>query len=463
MIIMKILLLHVPPLYHRFSSSKQTKTKAITYPPLGLLYIGGVLEKEGHNVDLIDFMAEENPKDLLKKTLPSADVVGISVYTKAYKEAAQIAQSIKKMNPNIPIIIGGPHSTFYPDRALHDIPAADISVEGEGEEVIKDIMKVLNGTKKISEISGIQYRKGKKIKAGKPAKIIKDLDPIPLPARHLVDKYEYGTLNNANFYIQKFTAFLTSRGCPFKCRFCTRHVLSMKNFRVRSAENVIKELIEVNKNYGSVMIVDDNFLLDKKRANKILDGIIENGLNLEIYIQGARVDSADINLYKKMKKAGVKHLCFGLESGNQDVLNFYNKQITLSQIREAINLSKKMKFFTVGNFILGAPIETKKHIEQTIKFACSLPLDIATFNPLFYQRGSDLWIEAVKNGKLKKDEVSIADSRKGLGNFTGEELEKYCEIAVKRFYLRASYIIRLIIKSIINRNFTILRVGRNYV
>jgi len=396
MIKVNILLIHIPPLFHRISSSKQFKTKAIIYPPVGLLYIGRSLEDEGHNVEIIDFNTEKHPKETLIKSLPSADAVGISIYTMTHREAAHIAQLIKEINPDIPIIIGGPHCTYHPDKALSDIPAADICVEGEGEFVIKDIMKVLNGTKKLSEVPGVQYRKEGKIKVGKPVKIIMDLNSISFPARHLIDKYEYGKLDNTNFYKQKFTAMITSRGCPFKCRFCTRKNFSLKKFRVRTAENVINELKEINEKHGSVMIVDDNFLLDKKRVHRILDGIIKNGIDMEIYIEGARVDSADRNLYKKMKKAGVKHLYFGIESGNQDVLDLYQKEITLPQIRKAINLSREMNFFTIGNFILGAPIETKKHLEQTIKFACSLPLDIAIFNPLFYLRGSDLWLEAVK-------------------------------------------------------------------
>ena len=121
-----------------------------------------------------------------------------------------------------------------------------------------------------------------------------------------------------------------------------------------------------------------------------------------------------------MRKAGVKYIMFGIESGNQDVLDFYNKRITLQQIRKAVDLSKKMGFIVAGNFILGAPIEKKQHISKTIKFACSLPLDIVLFYPLNYQYGSYLWFEAVKSGKIRKEDgfSIVADSRKGLGNFT---------------------------------------------
>ena len=119
-----------------------------------------------------------------------------------------------------------------------------------------------------------------------------------------------------------------------------------------------------------------------------------------------------------MKKANVRYLGFGIESGNQDVLDFYNKKITLDQIRKAVKLANEMNIIARGTFIFGAPIETKKHFENTIKFACSLPLDVAIFCPLAYCPGSDLYNEAIKAGKINKNERSIvADSSRGLGNF----------------------------------------------
>ena len=136
---MNVLLLHIPPLFHRFSSSKESKTKALIYPPVGLLYIGKSLEDAGYNVEIIDFNVDDHPKEKILRILPSVKAVGISIYTVTRKEASEIAQFIKNNKSDIPIIIGGPHCTFHPDKALNDITAADICVEGEGEFVIKDI------------------------------------------------------------------------------------------------------------------------------------------------------------------------------------------------------------------------------------------------------------------------------------------------------------------------------------
>lgn len=164
-----------------------------------------------------------------------------------------------------------------------------------------------------------------------------------------------------------------------------------------------------------------------------------------------------------MKKAGVKHLYYGLESGNQDVLSFYNKNVTVDQIRKAIILSSEMDFFTAGTFILGAPIETKKHIENTIRFATSLPLDVVIFTILTYKFGSQLWDEAVKSGKISRSDgyTVVADRSKGLGNFTREELEEFYRIAMKRFYIRPRYLIRQILKVFKDEDFNAIKARLN--
>jgi anaerobic magnesium-protoporphyrin IX monomethyl ester cyclase len=402
--------------------------------------------------------------------MQSAGAVGMHVYTYACEEAAIIAQKIKELDPSIPLIIGGPHPTIHSKTALSDIPAADISVEGEGEHVINDVVEALQGRKNLSEVNGVQYREKNTIKRGKLPVLIEDIDSIPFPSRHLTDKYEkaYGRIHNAYFLRPLVTAIATTRGCPHKCRFCSRHTLThiptYKRYRVRSAENVINEFVEINEKYQSAFIVDENFLADKKRAHKIMDGLIDHGTTIELFVEGTRVDSAEEELYRKMKKANVRYLGFGIESGNQDVLDFYNKKITLEQVRTAVVLANKMNIITRGTFIFGAPLETTRHFENTIKFACSIPLDIAVFCPLAYAPGSDLYNEAVQQGILhENDRAVIACSEQRLGNFTKEELEQISYTAFKRFYFRPRYMIHELIKMVKSRDFRLVKMGLNYL
>ena len=447
-----------------FISPSNKKLESPRFPPLGLLYIASSLIDEGNKVKIIDLIVEKNPIPEILKNLKDVDLVGISTNSFTNKVSASVAKLIKETDPSIKVVIGGPHCTFFPRQSLVDIPYADISVEGDGERTVKYLVNALNGYGKLSDIPGVYYRIKNKINAGKPAEIISNLDKISFPARFLVEKNEYGKVGNSFFFRPKITSMATTRGCPFRCRFCSRNDY-FKNFRQRSAENVVKEIIEINDKYKTVIITDENFLTDTKRADKIFDKLIQQGTKIDLAIEGTRVDTAEKGLYKKMKRAGVKFIAFGIESGNQDVLDYYNKKITLDQIRKAVKLANKMNFTCVGNFIFGAPIETQKHIEQTIKFARSLPLDIAFFYPLSYMWGSDMWHEAIKNGKISETEGYFvhADSTRELGNFTFEQLKTFCKKAEKEFFYNPHYIFRRLIKTIKTLNFRLLKIQLNSI
>jgi len=431
-------------------------------PPLGLLYLASSLEKNGHRVKLIDFVAEQYTVEKLKNEISKVDFIGITVTSHMATSVAKVTNLIKSFYPNKTVIIGGPHCTIQCKEVLNEIKA-DIAVVGDGEEVILEIVDALNGKKDLSEVHGIFYRKKGKIKEGLPSKEIEDLDSLYFPARHLIKDYTYGkdTISGVTYFARgKITTIMTTRGCPFNCRFCVSKSI-FKKYRLRSAENVVKELEEISKEYDSVFAVDDNFLMDTKRAHKIMDLLIEKKLDLDIWVSGVRVTDADEELFKKMKKAGVKSLEFGIESGNQEVLNYYNKKITLKQVEKAIRLSKKIGFLTIGNFILGAPIETDKHINDTILFAKNLNLDFAFFYAFNFLKGSEIWEDAYKQGKIKENEIfAPCDSRRGLCNFTPEELRDRLHKAFLSFYIAPKYMISQFIRSIfVYGNFRVLETG----
>ncbi len=416
--------------------------KTTVFPPLGLLYIGSILEKNGHKAEIIDFGLEPNPRLILEKKLKNADAVGMTVYTNTYPKSAEYARLIKQLNPNIPILIGGPHCTFMKSRALKDIPNADIAVELEGENVILEIIKYLEGKRLLSDIPGIFYRNHDSVYMGAPLTIVDDLDAVPFPARHLVKQYEYGHFPFGYIVKQKFTSMITSRGCAFRCKFCSRYsnVIQGYGFRQRSANNIIKELREIAEGYRSVSIVDDNFMANPRLSEKVYDAIIAENIDLDIMIVGARADTASRSLYAKAKKAGVRYIHYGIESGNQDILDYYKKQLTLQQIRNAVNLAREAGFFISASFIYGGPTENKKHLAKTTDFLCSLPLDTVVIRPFYYDMGAELWNFERKNGRLRDDEYVVrGDVARGLGLLTPEEIDHAIQHAYKRFYFNLSY------------------------
>ena len=438
-----------------------------SFPPLGLLYLGKILEMKNYHVEIFDGNAEQLDDKKIKKIAERSEIVGLTIYSqpKDKEYALSISRKLQEYNPKIKLIIGGPHVSLLTEESLKEFNA-DIAVKGSGEPVIASLVNSIKLNKPIEKLPGVCYKKDNRIIFNLKENKIQNLDDLPFPARHLTDKYTYGYIMNTKLGKGKATSILTSRGCPHRCRFCGLKA-HIPYFQKRSVNNIIKEIDEiVSQGYNTIIFTDDNFLADRKRIEKIMDHIIENHPGLTLWINEARADSGDKFLYEKMKKAGVKIIHFGIESGNQDVLDYYNKKLTISRIKDTIKLSHKMGFLTIGSFILGAPIETEKHFQKTIKFAASLPLDLASFFALRYVYSSDIWKEAEKEGKInyKKDGHFIyADSSKNLGNFSTDEIIDYTRKGYNRFYYNPLLWFRILYRSISKREPWLLYVGFKFL
>ena len=430
-------------------------------PPLGLLYLAKILELQGHTVKVIDCNTEGFNDNSLRQAIQSSDVVGMTIYSglKNLENSLLISKKIRQYAPEIPFIIGGPHCTIVPEQALCD-HSADIAVCGEAEYIIIPVIEALEGKRPLSSVPGIFYRQKDKIHRTKKNHQIMDLDPLPFPSRHLVKKNSYGYVYGTKLIKGEVTSLIGSRGCPHRCTFCQVSSFLPK-YRTRSLENIFQEIDEiVSMGYNAIAFVDDNFLADKKKAEAIMEYIIRQQYDLTLWIMDTRVDSADRHLYEKMRDAGVTNIFYGIESGNQKVLDFYNKKFTLSQIRHAVNLSKEMGFLVGGNFIIGAPIETKKHIQDTITLAKSLPLDTVLFNHFRYPQGAPIWREAVKQGKINPDEFSvISDSKRGLAQFDAKTIDDYCMKAYRNFFFNPRYWFREISYALSHQDITYIELG----
>jgi len=432
-------------------------------PPLGLLYLASLMEQRGDTVTILDFTAEPYDERTLEDHAKDADVVGVSMLSTSVEKTVTIVNFLKQQHPQLPIVIGGPHCTLFPEKSLQETKA-DLCLQGEGEASIIPLLDAIETKTLLSSIPGIYYRSHGTIMQGKPTRLISDIDSIPFPARHLVKHYAYGRGYRPHSKGGEFTSIITSRGCPYRCTFCSRHSVTMEHYRSRSVDSILDELHLIqDQGYQHVECKDDCFPVNLKRAQQLFKGIIQEKIDLHFYITSARANIFDASLYHTMKKAGVVHLQFGLESGNQEVLDFYHKQMTLKDIRQAVKESSRAGFSTAGSFILGAPLETPSHFSTTLSFATSLPLDSVTFLPLRYMAGSDLWCEAVRQGKIREDEYLIdAGSERGLGHVTTRQLHQSCARAQKAFYLRPSFWFHLLRSPLRTHDFRLIQSYLSY-
>lgn len=393
---MKVLIIN-PPTLHMSGSSKPA-----LYVPVGILYIAAVLQKSGHDVSVYDTKLGCNivregkllhfgdSYETIKKNIREAkpDVVCISNPFTVYMEAAlRVAEIAKEAGRNIKTIIGGPHASVAPKDFLKN-KRIDFAVMGEGEYTVPGILKCLEGKMPLSEIKNIAYRKGGKIIVAKRADFIADLDALPLPAYHLVDmeKYFTGKFSPRSEYTGRAISMITSRGCPFGCVFCSIHLHMGSKWRANSAEYVISHIKHVVRDYGVRLIhfEDDNFTLDRKRFEKILDGIIEGGINVKWDTpNGVRADTLDESLLLKAKKSGCQYLIVGVESGSQRVLDkIVGKRLDLKKVVEIAKTCKKIGLDLEAFYVVGFPGETLAEIEETFKFAKMLNEKYGVF-PMF--------------------------------------------------------------------------------
>lgn len=461
---MKILLINPPLIW-----SESRRGEGIV-PPLGLLYIASQLRVHGYNdVELLDaralcFNREEIKKEVIKKR---PDIVGITSMTINADIAYKIALDIKQELPDVPMIYGGSHVSAIPLIVLEECKAIDYAVIKEGDFTIIKLLDVIKKGEGIENVQGIVYRKKDKIIMTDIRKPVADIDSLPFPARDLLQWDKYSRIVHSSLFSKKtskrFTGIITSRGCPFGCVYCDKSVFG-RNWRARSAENVIAEIVEVVKKYGvgDISFHDDLFTFDKERVFKICDGIQENGLDIS-WSASARVDTVNKEMLERMHKAGCDSIFFGFETGDSQILDNIHKQTTLLQMEKAAKLCKEAGICVIGSFMFGLPGETRETARKTLEFAKKINCDIAHFNITTPFPGSSLYSQ-LKN----KNRILIYDWGKynlhGQNaifkheNMSAEEIAEITTQAYKEYYLRLGYILPRL-KNFINNPFDFMRAG----
>jgi anaerobic magnesium-protoporphyrin IX monomethyl ester cyclase len=375
-------------------------------PPLGIMYLASTLEAEGVEVSVFDHAAEGTS---IKKVVDWAikedpDILGLSVLVTSSLTASRIAKEVKKKKSDITIVLGNHHATFNAERILRKYPYVDLVVRGEGEQTCLELVNCLKEKKSINDVLGITYRHNGEIVTNPNRPLIKDINALPFPQRNLLDIKYHNTTVGINVAPRRFTSFLSSRGCIYNCRFCSCASIARNHWRARSVDNVMDELhLLVSEGYKQILFVDDNFTLNKKRVFDLCRRMKKEKVDLEWFCEG-RVDQSSYDMFREMVKAGCRMMYFGIESGVQKVLNYYDKKTTPEQSREAVDEARKAGVdLVVGSFILGAPNETKVDIQKTLDFVGGLDLDIPQINILSAVPGNAIWEEFREKGILDED------------------------------------------------------------
>ncbi len=376
-------------------------------PPTGLLNIASVPVKEGYNVVLIDQRINQNWKEELKKNIFSgAKLVCLtSMVGEQIKYMMKVSEFIKSTNPNILVVLGGSWAQTCPEICMQD-KNIDIVCCGEGDYLLTDLMKFCNGKIKKENIKGIAYRaENGKIKKTKQRQLVKNLDSLPKIPYHLINLKDYSSIGLSKYRLS--IALVLSRGCPYRCAFCSIVPLYNRTWRSYSIKRIMEDLSDLEIKYGikDFFFMDDNIATNPKFFLELTDAFIKAKKD---YIWGAAGIRADTIIkfndedFEKLIKSGCRNLDIGVESGNQRILGLIKKDESLETIEQANKKLSKYPIILKYTFMGGFPTESEEDFLDTLKFRKRLQEDNPyAVTPIFFYTpfpGTELFELALNNG-----------------------------------------------------------------
>ncbi len=429
-------------------------------PHLGLAYLGAVSLQRGDDVQIYDAEVEKvSLSQILRDFAP--DVVGITANTSQVTNAWRAATAVKQECDAV-TIFGGPHVSALPEESARKA-AVDVVVRGEGEATWLELCNAIENVGKnealsrLGDIAGITYRDAAGTVQNTPERPpIADLDKLPMPAYDLFKMERYSKLQPTVDRVSGARSFsiMTSRGCPYRCKYCSQSIMPLK-WRMRSPESVVAEWRHLVRERGAeeIGVLDDSFNINRRRVHEICELLIAENLNHVpwIMINGIRANLANTELLAKMKMAGCKRTAFGVESGNQAILDSIDKHLTIEQVRAAFRAAKEVGMETIGFFMIGLPGETEETMNQTIDLAIELDPVVANFSMTTPFPGTKLYDIVKENGHLLMnswDEFVFFEgkARYEMGDLTAELMERKWKEAHRRFYLRPSRVIGTLLR-----------------
>ena len=438
----RILLIYPPsPVLNREDRCQQPTKDLIVIPPLpptDLMYLAAVAEKAGLEAKINDYSQNGDYEADLKEFNP--DYLVVNIATPTLEHDLDAVKKAKEICPNVITIAKGAAFLTLAERIIKEHNELDFGILGEAENTLKEI---LEGKPK-AEILGLYYKENDDVKFTGNGPFIEDLDSLPFPARHLVDNNIYRRPDN-----NKVQATIkVSRGCPFHCFFCLATPVSGAKVRRRSPENIVAEIKECVEKYNikNFLFWSDIFNIDKEWTMKLCQAIIDSGLKIT-WSANTRADTADLEMAEMMYKSGCRLVSIGVESGSQYMLEKMGKKITLNDVRRTVKVFKKAKIRIYNYFVIGLPWETEETVEETIKFAIELNSDFISFYTATPLPGSRFYDYALEHNLFDKEtsfENAYYYPAVNTHNLSRERVFELHKSAIKRFYLRPLYILKML-------------------
>lgn len=425
-------------------------------PSIGIAYIAAVLRENGYNVKVVDaYVNCYTLRDILHIIREySPDVMGVSVLTPSADVVYEITRNIRIEFPQIKIVMGNMHASLFSEEILSN-NYADIVVHREGELTMLEVCDAFKNGNPLEDIRGISLKINGVITHTPDRPYMENLDVLPFPAWDLLQMDKYST--DPRTEIKRGAVemqILATRGCPFQCTFCssrTERSLGMK-YRMRKPKLVVDEMVYLHERYGSEVFafMDLAFPLVRAHAVELCNEIINRGLNEKIkWFTECRVKPMDEELLKLLKMAGCVRVCFGIESGNDSILNLLKKNFTVEDVRNAVETAQRIGLQVDGMFMIGLPAETEATIKETINLAVELNIRYAIFNIFVPYPGCALWDVLMNQNKICfkswSDFTSYPTYSGGQpvyvpDGITHEKLMSLQRYAMRKFYLRPKFI-----------------------
>jgi len=435
-------------------ASRRYATLEPALMPMALAYLGGALRAAGHEVQLRDQAATTLPNERVVDEVGAArpDLIGVSVLTGAWRNTVELIRALRRRVPGTPTVMGNTHATVFVDEVLGE-GYADHVIRGEGEEAIVELANALERGTPLGAIAGLSWIDGDGIHHNPDRGPIEDLDALPLPAWDLLDlrAWRYQRIPLVNLRTHP-VPIMASRGCPYRCSFCSQDKV-VKRFRRRRIEAVVDEIDTMITRFGfrAYGFNDSYFPWTRESGLEFVDRLRARPWHRDTrWVTETRVDRVDDELMGAMASVGLHAIFYGFESGNEGVLQGLGKGTTLEQGREAVRIAHRHGVRVVGFFMLGMPGETRQTIEDTIRYAMDIGVDIAKFAITIPYPGSPLF-DQLGRRQLELEECDQFTSwfdwsgREGRllwapEGLAPEQLQYLQRWAMLRFYARPSYV-----------------------